>query len=206
MQFLLQDHFWQPDLVNLMQRILKNYERCIQHEGAQSKVPLHQIIATALLKLLHVDYTSIEMTMELDQSPKAVNILVFQDHSTKHIMAYVIPDQTTKTVAKFLYKGYISIFGALAKVLSDQRPNFMSNIIWELCELMRIKKIRTLPYHAQTNGQVEDAHQTIMQMIGKLGEDQKADQPNHLSEMVQAYNSTRSAVNGYSPHYLMFGQ
>ena len=57
-----------------------------------------------------------------------------------------------------------------------------------------------------TNGKVECTYQTIMQMIGKTSEDQKADWPNHLLEMVQAYNSTRSAVTGYSPHYLMFRQ
>ena len=44
-----------------------------------------------------------------------------------------------------------------------------------------------------------------MQMIGKLGEDEKADWPGHLAEIVHAYNATWSAVMGYSPHYLMFG-
>ena len=44
-----------------------------------------------------------------------------------------------------------------------------------------------------------------MQMIGKLGEDKKADWPGHLAEIVQAYNATQSAMMGYSPHYLMFG-
>ena len=62
-----------------------------------------------------------------------------------------------------------------------------------------------LPYHPQTNGQVEQAHQMLMQMIGKLGKDWKADWPKHLLEWVHAYNSTRSGVTRYSPHYLMFG-
>ena len=139
-------------MVNQMQRMLKNCKRCIKHEGAQSKVPLHLIIVTAPLEHLHINYMSIEMTMELNKPPKIVNVLVFQDHFRKHVMTYVTPDQTAKTVAKFLYQGYISIFGALAKFLSDQGGNFTSNIIWELCELMGIKKIRTLPYHVQTNG------------------------------------------------------
>ena len=46
----------------------------------------------------------------------------------------------------------------------------------------------------------------IMQMIGKLGEDKKADWPSHLAEILHTYNATHSAVTGYSPHYLMFGQ
>ena len=45
-----------------------------------------------------------------------------------------------------------------------------------------------------------------MRMIGKLGEDKKADWPSHLAEIVHAYNATQSAVTGYSPHYLMFGR
>ena len=63
-----------------------------------------------------------------------------------------------------------------------------------------------MPYHPQTNGLVERSHEMIMHMIGKLGEDKKADWPSHLAEIVHAYNATRSAVTRYSPHYLMFGQ
>ena len=46
----------------------------------------------------------------------------------------------------------------------------------------------------------------IMHMIRKLGEDKKANWPSHLAEIVHTYNATQSAVAGYSPHYLMFGQ
>ena len=47
--------------------------------------------------------------MELDKSPRVANVLVFQDHFTKLVLVHVTPDQTVKTVAKFLYGGYISI-------------------------------------------------------------------------------------------------
>ena len=115
------------------------------------------------------------------------------------------PNQTAKTIAKFLYRGFISNFGALARLLSDRGTSFTSSIIQELCEILGIQQLRTMPYHPQTNGLVERSHQTIMHMIGKLGEDKKADWPSHFAEIVHAYNATRSAVTGYSPHYLMFG-
>ena len=63
-----------------------------------------------------------------------------------------------------------------------------------------------MPYHPQTNVLVERLHQTIMHMIGKLGEEKKAYWPSHLAEIAHAYNATRSAVTRYSPHYLMFGR
>ena len=124
-----------------------------------------------------------------------VSVLVFCNHFKKHIMAYVTADQTGKTVAKFLGQGYILIFGALTKLLSDWGANFESNIIKELCELMGIWKVRTSPYHAQTNRQVGWAHQMPMSMIGKLSRDWKMDWPRHLPELVHAYNSMRSAIN-----------
>ena len=56
------------------------------------------------------------------------------------------------------------------------------------------------------NRLVERSHQTIMWMIGKLREDEKADWLSHLVEIVHAYNVIWSIVMmGYSPHYLMFG-
>ena len=143
--------------------------------------------------------------MELDKSPWVANVLVFQDHFTKHVLAYVTPDQIAKTIAQFLYGGYISIFGALARLLSDRGTSFTSSIIEELCKIHGIQWLQATSYQPQTNGLVERSHQMIMHMIKKLGEDKKADWPSHLAEIVHAYNATRSAVTGYSPHYLMFG-
>ena len=84
------------------------------------------------------------------------------------------PDQTAKTIPKFLYQGYISIFGALSRLLSDQGANFMSSVNNKLCKILSMEKLQTMPYHPQTNGLEERSHQTIMRMIRKLGEDKKA--------------------------------
>ena len=92
----------------------------------------------------------------------------------------------------------------MARLLSDKGTSFTSSIIVELCKILGIQWLQTMPYHPQTYRLVERSHQTIMCMIGKLGEDKKADQPSHLAEIVHAYNATQSAVTRYSPHYLMF--
>ena len=94
-----------------MRQVIKACRHCLQYEGGSPKLPLCPIVATTLLDLLHVDFTSIETMMELNQSPRVSNILVFQDHFTKHVLEYVTPNQTAKTIANFLYGGYISISG-----------------------------------------------------------------------------------------------
>ena len=153
---------------NQMQQSIKSCMCCLHLEGNLSKAPLHPIVAITLMDLLHVDFTSKETTLEVSRLPKVANILVFQDHFRKHIMAYVTSNQTAKTVTKFLYQGYILIFGAPARLLSDWGANFTSNIIDKMCKLLGVRKLETTLYHPQTNGLVERSHQTIMQMIGKL--------------------------------------
>ena len=39
--------------------------------------------------------------------------------------------------------------------MSDQASEFTGQVIWELCDLLGVTKIRTSPYHLQTNGAVE---------------------------------------------------
>ena len=84
--------------------------------------------------------------------------------------------------------------------------NFTSTLVEKLCSAFSIQKCRTTAYHTQGNDQVECFHQTLFHMIGKLSHDKKAQWEQHLLELLQAYNSTRSVETSYLPHYLMFGR
>ena len=132
--------------------------------------------------------------------------MVMQDHFSKYLVAYVVKDQIARTATETLRNGYFGLFGAPAYLVSDQGKAFTGHLITNLCELYGVQKLRTLPYHAQTNGQVERLNQTIICMIGKLEQDKKARLSEHLPEMLSAYNGTHSVVNGYSPYFLLFGR
>ena len=149
-------------------------------------------MATAPQDLLHVDFTSIDTTFELDQSHQVANVLVFQDHFMKHVLAYMTPNQIAKTITKFLNQGYILIFGPLARLLSDRGANFMSSVINEMCKILGVRKLQTMSYHPQTNGLVERSHQSVMRMIGKLGKDKKANWLGHLAEIVHALREAQA--------------
>ena len=118
----------------------------------------------------------------------------------------MVKDQTAHTAAESLRNGYFGLFSVPAYLVSDQGKAFMGHIITHLCDLYGVQKLRTLPYHAQTNGQVERTNHMIIRMIGKLEEDKKACWSEHLLELLLAYNTTRSTVTGYSPYYLLFGR
>ena len=144
--------------------------------------------------------------MPLKEDPIICNVLVLQDHFPKYIVAYVVKDQTARTAAETLRNGYFGLVGAPAYLVSDQGKAFTGHVITHLCELYGVQKLRTSPYHAQTNGQVKRMNQMIICMISKLEEDKKACWSEHLPELLLAYNATCSAVTGYSPYYLLFGR
>ena len=184
---------------------VKMCPRCRKFEAAPPKAKLQPLPCSGPGEL-HVDFTSIEESVNLQEAPAIHNVLVIQDHFSKYVVAYVVKDQMAATAAHTLRHGYFALFGAPAYLVSDQGKAFVSQVVKDLCKLYGVQKLRTSPYHAQTNGQVERMNQTIIRMIGKLGEDEKAHWSEHLPELLSAYNATCSAVTGYSPYYLLFGR
>ena len=203
---LMQECFWWPGMTQDLRNRIKKCGHCRKYEAAPPVVPMKPLTCSGPGELLHVDFTSIEETVPLKEDPVIHNVLVLQDHFSKYVVAYVVKDQTACTAAKTLRNGYFGLFGAPAYLVSDQGKAFTGHVITHLCELYGVQKLRTLPYHAQTNGQVECMNQMIICMIGKLEEDKKACWSKHLPELLLAYNATCSTVTGYSPYYLLFGR
>ena len=203
---LMQEQYWWPCMACDLRNRIKKCGHCRKFEAAPPIAPLKPLTHSGPGELLHVDFTSIEETVPLQQKPVIRNVMVMQDHFSKYFIAYVVKDQTARTTAKTLRNGYFGLFGAPAYLISDQGKAFMGHLITNLCELYGVQKLRTSPYHAQTNGQVEWMNQTIIHVIGKLEQDKKACWSEHLPEMLSAYNGTRSAVTGYSPYFLLFGR
>ena len=203
---LMQECFWWPGMTQDLRNHIKKCGCCRKYEAAPPVVPMKPLTCSGPGELLHVDFTSIEETVPLKEDPVICNVLVLQDHFSKYVVAYVVKDQTARTAAETLRNGYFGLFGAPACLVSDQGKAFTGHVITHLCELYGVQKLRTSPYHAQTNGQVERMNQTIIRMISKLEEDKKACWSEHLPELLLAYNATCSTVTGYSPYYLLFGR
>ena len=113
------------------------------------------MMVTAPLQLIHLNFTSFEMTTDLNESPKVEHVLVIVDHFMRYTRAYVTKDQKALTAAKTLYEGFISIFGAPERILMDQGKVFTSEVVEQLCSQFGISQLTTTAYHPQGNGQVE---------------------------------------------------
>ena len=69
-----------------------------------------------------------------------------------------------------------------------------------------VKKLRTSPYHSQTNGQCENFNSTPFNILQTLTPEQKKDWKSHVPALVHASNCTRNAATGFSPYYLLFNR
>ena len=203
---LMQERFWWPRMTWDMINKVKNCARCKKHEGALPIAKLQKLPCSGPGELLHINFTTIEETMGLHEEPVIRNVLIMQDHFSKHMVAYVVKDQKARTAAEALRSGYFGLFGAPAYLLSGKGKSFTATVVEDLCTLYGVKKHITSSHHTQTNGQVEHMNQTLIHLIGKLDEDKKACWSKHLLELLMAYNSMHSAVRGYSPHFLLFGR
>ena len=120
--------------------------------------------ATYPMELVHMDY----LTIEANEGGKDVHILVVTDHCTHYAQAIITSSQTAKCTAQNWWDKFIVHYGLPEKVLTDQGCNFERDQLREFCELAQVKKIRTLGYHPQTNGQCECFNTTLINMLGTL--------------------------------------
>ena len=201
---LMKEQFWWPGMAHALFLVIQNCGCCKQFE-AKCQIPeMEPILCTQPMELVHVDYVGMEVTVAAQEKPVVKNVLVIVDHFTQYVQAFVMNNHTAHTTARVLYNNFFSVFGFPQKLMLDQGTEFTGDVIAAMCKLLGIEKIRTTPYHPQTNGSAKRVHQTLQRMIGKLDLEKRRKWPEHIGSMLIAYNATRSQVTGYSPYFLMF--
>lgn len=101
---------------------------------------------------------------------------------------------------------FISRFGALLELHTDQGSNFESVLFKSVCQLIQISKTRTTPYHPASNGKVERLNRTLLQMIHCYVDQSQKNWDEHLPLLTSAYRSTQHCSTGFTPNILMLGR
>ena len=198
---LLRDRFYWSGMHVDVVSYINSCPRCLRRKSQPDKAPLLNIETSWPLELIHLDYLKIEPS-----KGNIENVLVITDHFTRYAQAFPSKTQTALATAKLLWNNFILHYGFPSKIITDQGRNFEGELIEHLCQLAGVQKLRTSPYHPQTNGQCERFNGTLLNMLGTLTPEQKKDWKSHVPALVHAYNCNRNAATGFSPYFLLFGR
>lgn len=128
------------------------------------------------------------------------------DYFSKWVEVFAIPDQEAVTIAAKLVDEVYCRFSPPEQLHSDQGRQFESELVKEICKILRIAKSQTTPYHPQGDGLVERFNCTLKQMLATTLHDYPFVWEDRLRKVCMAYNTSVHSSTGYTPFYLMFGR
>ena len=109
-------------------------------------------------------------------------------------------------MAKTIWDQFLVYYGWLTKILTDQGKSFENNIVKELCSLVQVQNLCTMPHQPKTNESCEHFNYTLMSMLGTLPIHTIKNWPEWVSTLTHACNATMHHATGFSPFFLMYGR
>jgi len=133
-------------------------------------------------------------------------VLVIYDYFSKWMDAFPLKRHTAGIVAEVLVKNFICYHGIPVRIHSDQGREFESELFRCLLQMLGVQKTRTAPYRAQSNGGVERANRTLLNMLSAFVSERGDDWDEHLPYVAMAYRSSVHAVTGCTPFVMVYGR
>ena len=90
-------------------------------------------------------------------------------------------------------------------LLTDQGSVFTSKLTRHMCKTFEVHKVKTSPYHPQSDGALERWHACLKGMM-KRQEIELKSWDRQLKYLLFAYRDTPHCVTGFSPFTIMFGR
>ncbi|GFX95413.1 hypothetical protein TNCV_3684651 [Trichonephila clavipes] len=118
-------------------------------------------------------------------------ILVITDHFTKWCELIPLRKASAQTIANAFFNNYIARYGAPISLISDNGPQFISDVFEHLSHRLDIKHMKTVTYRPQSN-LTERVNRNLVQMIASFVEENHENWDQFLHEFAFAL---RTAVN-----------
>ncbi|GFX61205.1 hypothetical protein TNCV_3406801 [Trichonephila clavipes] len=132
-------------------------------------------------------------------------VLVITDHFSKWAEIIPLKKASARVIADNFFDNYISRFGAPIKLISDNGPQFISDIFENLSERLGIRHVKTVVYRPQAN-RTERVNRDLVQMIANYVNEQHDTWDQFLREFAYAIRTAVNETTGKTPAELFLGR
>ena len=125
--------------------------------------------------------------------------------ATRYPEAVALKNQDAVTVVDSLMEIFSRV-GFPEELLSDQGTNFKSSLMYEVCRLLRVKKMVSSVYHPQTNGMCEKLNGVLKRMLKAYAVVEPKLWDKYLTYVLFAYREVPNETTVFSPFELLYGR
>jgi len=129
------------------------------------------------------------------------------DYLTKFAKVRALKSLVKHEVARFLYEQVFIRFGTPLEIVSDNGPDFLSEVVKNLLARLAVKHRFTTMYEPSINGLVKRTNRTLCSMLVKEAEVHVniCDWDLKIHHVMWVYNTTYRIAMGYSAFRLTYG-
>ncbi|GFS97408.1 retrovirus-related Pol polyprotein from transposon 17.6 [Trichonephila clavipes] len=125
-------------------------------------------------------------------------VLVITDHFSKWAEIMLLKKASARVIADNFFDNYTSCFGAPIKLISDNGPQFISDIFENLSERLGIGHVKTVVYRPQAK-RTERVNRNLVQRIANYVNEQHDTWDQFLREFTYAIRTAVKETTGKTP-------
>ena len=133
------------------------------------------------------------------------HILLLSDHHTRRVELITLPEPTDELVAKAIFQQWISRWGTMRALLTDNGRQFTARLLQQLTDVYGIKHIYSSAYNPRGNSVVESYMLTLKTTLKLCTHGFQTNWDAALQAAALAYRATPHMVTGHTPFFLVTG-
>ncbi|GFX92349.1 transposon Tf2-11 polyprotein [Trichonephila clavipes] len=132
-------------------------------------------------------------------------VLVITDHFIKWSELILLRKVSAQAIANAFFENYISRYGAPISLISDNGPQFISEVFEPLSHRLDIKHMKTITYRPQAN-LTERVNRNLVQMIACFVKENHENWDRFLHEFAFALRTSVNETTNKTPAELFLGR
>ena len=200
---LLQRYWWKG-MSKVVKEVVKTCRKCqLRKKLPRPPVPVSKMESVYKpFQRVHIDIiTQLPVTNKGNK-----NMITAECALTKWPECRAVKEATAEVTAEFVVEDIICRHGVPETITTDQGKQFESRLFKQMVKLLGARKMRTTPYHPQSDGAVERMHRTMHDIMSHLVNRVHSDWDVVMPFMLMALRATVSSATGFSPFMMNRGR